>query len=35
MERIEVVSGSVSRQADGLMESADIETDRYPDGIER
>lgn len=35
MDRIEVVSGSVSRQADGLMESADIETDRYPDGIER
>lgn len=32
--RFRILSGSISRQSDGLMESADLQLDRYPDGIE-
>lgn len=34
-ERIELVSGSIKRQADGLMQSADVTCVNYPTGVER
>lgn len=34
-ERLEITGGSISRSADGLRDSADIDCKEYPQGIER